>query len=283
MQHLLGRRRFSYLLKGMFGVLLAAVFAIAVIALILYNFFTRRREDEEYLPSSVQSGGTPSAGTMSYAQNYSFGSGPQEEKKMRDRTHDIIESRKKRLATGAEAEEAGAGIAGGTGDSPTDARSTESTATDEDMASILSELEHKAREKGETTQDEEAEVEKTISELEAIREKLRAMRTKGKGAEMEGSEGEAEEPESSDESGASEPEQGEAVGTEAPEEKAEPEAEDASEPEEPEAEEEPVKKAAPKYKPSSRKIVYEKRVEPKVKPVAKGKKMRFGNRGVKKR
>lgn len=250
---------------------IAAIFAIAIIALILYNFFTSRREDEEYQPSQVPS----QAGSgMNYSQNYAFGDNTREDRKMRERTADIIESRKKHLASaaaaaGTRAEEEEPGEA--------EAAPIESTATDEDMTQILSELEHKARVTGEVAHEEE-EVARTISELEAIREKLRAMRAKGKGAALEGEE--AEEPESSDMQES--PEAGEEAAEDAPEADS---AEEAEEPEITEEEifgQEPAKKAAAK-KPSPKKIVYEKRVEPKVKPVAKGKKMRFGNKGVKKR
>ena len=274
------------LASSIMGVLpiLAAIFAIAVIALILYNFFTSRRADEdEYLPSNA-----PAQPGMAYTQKFTFGQDAKDDRKLRERTHDILESRKKHLAETAAA-------AGSTGEEEGTAvdESAESTATDEDMASILSELEHKARNTGEVAHEEESEeVERTISELEAIREKLRAMRSKGKGAATEGAEAyegeaasETEEPEASGEEGGEEetseaeaPEKEEAAGAEEEEatESPEPEAEEAEETEEPE-EEKPVRKAA------SKKVIYGKRVQPKVKPVAKGKKMRFGNRGVKKK
>lgn len=246
--------------------ILAALFAIAVIALILYNFFTSRREEDEYMPQQP-SASTPSSGAgMAYTQKFSFGTEEQPESRMQDRTHDLVESRKRRLA-----ETAAASAVREEPEEEQEAEAVESTATGTDMENIISELEHKARKGGEVaTEDEEAEVEKTISELEAIREKLRAMRAKGKGAALE-EEDEEEGPDEEEEpeEKASKPEEAEEKTSEA----VEPEAEDTSE------EEEPVKR------PASRKVIYEKRVEPKVspKPAKKGMKTRFGNRGVKKK
>ena len=250
---------------------LAALFAIAVIALILYNFLTTRREEEEYVPQQPASYSQPASpdaqAGMAYTQKFSFGTEEQPESRMQDRTHDLVESRKRHLA-----ETAAASASREEPEEEQEAEAVESTATGTDMENIISELEHKARKGGEVaTEDEEAEVEKTISELEAIREKLRAMRAKGKGAALEGEddvdsddEGPDEEPKK-----ASEPEEAEAA--------EEPEAEETEDTSE--EEERPVKRSA------SRKVIYEKRVEPKVrpKPAKKGVKMRFGNRGVKKR
>ena len=275
------------LASSIMGVLpiLAAIFAIAVIALILYNFFTSRRADEdEYLPSNV-----PAQPGMAYTQKFTFGQDAKDDRKLRERTHDIIESRKRHLAETAAA-------VGTSSDEGTAAEErTESTATDEDMASILSELEHKARKTGEVAREEEPEeVERTISELEAIREKLRAMRAKGKGAATEGAEeyegmasSEAEEPEATGEE--------EEAGAETSEEEEAPEKEEASESEEeasdspePEAveQEEIEEDEMPVRKAASKKVIYGKRVQPKVAPRAAkkgGSKLRFGNRGVKKR
>ena len=264
---------------------LAGIFAIVVIAFIIYNFFTSRRAEEEYMAGETQPP-TPAAGTegaMTYSQKFSFAGDTSggEEKNMQERTHGLVESRKRRLAAAVETpvENEAPSSEGAS------AESTEMAASDEDMAQILSELEHKARTTGEVAKEQE-EVERTIAELESIRDKLRAMRTKGKGAqaESEGAEGEEavsneegetaeEEPSSEDEA----PSEGAAEAEAEPEEETTAQEETSEEPEEEEAAQ------TPKYKPSARKVVYEHRVEPKVKPVSKGKKMRFGNRSVKKR
>lgn len=254
---------------------LAALFAIAIIALILYNFFTSRREEEEYAPQQPSAASQPPGSAMAYTQSFSFGAGSAEpEKRIQDRTHDLVESRKRHLAESA--------AAFAPREEPKEAEATESTATGTDMETIISELEHKARETGEVaTEEEEEEVERTISELEAIREKLRAMRTKGRGAEAEESDVDVEEGEAEEE----EPEESEQSGEEGDEEEASG-TEEASESQEETSEEEekPAKRAAPKYRPAPRKVIYGKRAEPKVKPVSKkGVKTRFGSRGVKKR
>ena len=219
--------------------IIAALFAIAVIGLILYNFITSRREDEDYMPETPAAGsaGTPSSTAgMTYSQNFSFGSAASpEDRKMQDQTRDIIESRKRKMAAEtAPAEENE--VAEAEDEEATEETATEKTATDEDMASILSELEHKARMTGEVAEEQE-EVERTIAELESIREKLRAMRAQGKGADAgeEGTDGDVE-ASTEDESPAEET-------AEAPEEAAAetPEAKDAEEDEIFE-EEEPVQK-----------------------------------------
>ena len=73
--------------------ILAALFAIAVIALILYNFFTSRREEDEYVPSQQPSTTSqqPSTG-MAYTQKFSFGTEEQPESRIQDRTRDLAKS-----------------------------------------------------------------------------------------------------------------------------------------------------------------------------------------------
>lgn len=276
----------SGLAASIMGVLpiLAALFAIAVIGLILYNFITSRRADEDdYVPETHLAGqagastSTPESG-MTYTQKFSFGSGEApEDKAMRDQTANIIDSRKRRLASTAapvqEEETEGASTQEDPEESePYDSSATtEKTATDEDMASILSELEHKARVTGEVAEEQE-EVERTIAELESIREKLRAMRAQGKGANSESEEPEENEASAEDESPAEE------ISAAEPSEEA---ADDLSESKD--AEEETFEEEEPVQRKTPKKVIYEKRAEPKVKPVAKGKKQRFGNRGVKKK
>jgi len=157
-------------IAGIFPIL-AAIFIIAVIALIIYNFLTSRKGDEEegYAPSKPLS----AEGAPTYTQKFSFAQEGEREEKIRETTQSILESRKKQMR-----EEQGRTqpIT-----SPEEEEAPETGAFTE-LDSQVTALEAQAREGGESTH-EEAEIEKTIAELETIREKLRARKT---GASEEG-------------------------------------------------------------------------------------------------
>jgi hypothetical protein len=151
--------------SSIFGLLpiLAAIFAVAVIMLLIYNFLTSKKEEgEDYPQPSSSSSYQPSAADSgaSYTQRFTFGSSSQpEQRQTQDATRDLVGSRKKAMEASAPA-------------SQPDADYGESARADEDSERQIAALEAQARKEGETSQHEE-EIEKAIYELEAIRQKLR--------------------------------------------------------------------------------------------------------------
>jgi hypothetical protein len=174
---------------------LAAIFVIAVVALIAYNFFTSRKEEEEYVaaPPQQPAGSNPSAqrpvpeppqaphaysnsgaqGVATYSQQYTFGS-----QKKADAPKPAPVASQPQSAEGK--------TYGSREQSPAmrpvivpphmlnrqAEKYSESTSSDEDVENELASLERKAREEGEGATHEQ-EIENAISELEAIRQKLR--------------------------------------------------------------------------------------------------------------
>ncbi|MEM4633674.1 MAG: hypothetical protein QW275_00800 [Candidatus Anstonellaceae archaeon] len=123
--------------------ILGAIFAVAVIALIIYNFISSRKEEESQQPAS-QSGQT-------YTQKFSFSEpSAKPEEKQEDEMRELVSMRKKAAEEKQE---------------------TEFAKAEEDMESEITSLEEKARMEGEAVQTED-EIEKAISELEQIRKKL---------------------------------------------------------------------------------------------------------------
>lgn len=193
-------------LAGMLPVL-AAIFAIAVFVLIIYNFFASRREDDD--DSYVQpQPGTPAAQSAMpassaqpvYTQSFSFSPVSQHDNSMRQTTRGILESRRQlkqsgqQAAQGSRVLEASArqrveepqesepdddGQASGEWQQAGEQTEAQDGAPSEHgLDSQIARLEAKAREEGETASEEE-EIERTIAELEAIREKLRSRKIAG--------------------------------------------------------------------------------------------------------
>lgn len=165
--------------------ILAGIFVIAVVALIAYNFFAARKEEEEGgysqqpavirpsaqpLPKRTEPHGPPVVSTTggmgqysgqqpkpakpSYSQQYTFGAAQKAQEKPEQReieTRRLVESR--------------------TNEDDFSGRET-TTSNDEEVERELAQLERQARTGGENT-SEEREIEKAIAELEAIRQKLR--------------------------------------------------------------------------------------------------------------
>ena len=89
------------ILPGIMGALplFAGIFAVAVVALIAYNFLTARREDEDAsgpAPQLAEQQAKSEPG-MSYTQKFSFGADAEREKSIDDTTRNIMESRKRRM------------------------------------------------------------------------------------------------------------------------------------------------------------------------------------------
>ena len=225
------------LLSSLAGILpvLAAIFVIAVVALIIYNFFASRGEedDEAYArpqpgapatawppPQPIQS--TPSAPAQpAYTQSFSFSPASQQDSSIKQTTRGILESRR-------QLKQSGQMQAGGMPEAPARQEKEQGESSDDGQAgewqqageqtedqdedgpsrpgldSQIAKLEAKAREEGESASEEE-EIERTIAELEAIREKLRSRKigparepspqTPSVGEEEGHSQEEAEEPE----------------------------------------------------------------------------------------
>ena len=172
-------------LSGLLPVL-GAIFAVAVIALMIYNFLTSKKE--EYAPLQ------PAASQqLAYKQSYSFGSPAAKAGATRDITRDLVESRKRQMPPAEKPVQ------------PEEKPPTqwpEATAAEGDIDGELSKLEAQARSEGELASQEEGElagqeeeIENAIAELESIRQKLRERKEQMEeiGAKLEGG-GEGQEP-----------------------------------------------------------------------------------------
>jgi len=183
------------MLSFMFSLLpmLAGIFAVAIVMLVVYSFFSAKREDESsYAPPAKQaqaaspvvaSGDTQSK--MSYSQNFSFAEAAKEEQKIEDMTRSLVESRKRQLRTEETLEgESGEIISEGEAefaDSVQEATAKEgeeeATEREDGIDSELAKLEAQASQSGETVSEED-EIEKAIAELESIRAQLRERKEK---------------------------------------------------------------------------------------------------------
>ena len=190
---------------------LAALFAVAVVALITYNFLAARREDEESTGPAPQLAEqqAQAAQGMNYTQKFTFGTEDEHQQNLDDTTRRMVESRKRRMheaapaqpdehdeargmaesrrkrvheAVSAEPEEA-RGITEetvlGASEFPNEA-DAERTVSNGDMDREMAELERNARIAGEVA-EQEKEVENMLSQLEEIRNRLRG----GRGADEE--------------------------------------------------------------------------------------------------
>ena len=194
----------SGILPGIVGALpiFAGIFAAAVIALIVYNFLSARREDEdasEPAPQLAEQQAKADSG-MNYSQKFTFGTEDEHQKNMDDTTRRMVESRKRRMQESESAppeehrgmpaeedkEKLIAESGEGSGKTYADAAPRGSTGFDEsertvangDMDDELAELERNARIAGEVA-EQEKEVENMLAQLESIRNKLRAGRQPG--------------------------------------------------------------------------------------------------------
>jgi len=168
----------------------AGIFAAAVVALIVYNFLSARREEEEAsepAPQLAEQQARSESGA-SYTQKFTFGTEDEHQKNMDDTTRRMVESRKRRMqesepAPPEEHEEAGTEIeeAARKEEKIFDAQEmgeSERTLANGDMDDELAELERNARIAGEVA-EQEKEVENMLAQLESIRNKLRAGRGSG--------------------------------------------------------------------------------------------------------
>ncbi|MCX6772062.1 MAG: hypothetical protein NTX79_08510 [Candidatus Micrarchaeota archaeon] len=183
----------------------AGIFAAAVVALIIYNFLSARREEEDVSGpapklAEEQAKGEPG---MNYSQKFTFGTEDEHQKNLDDTTRRMVDSRKRRIQESGpkppeEHEEADAEIEEAARNeekvfSAQEMDGSESTVTNGDMDSELVELERNARIAGEVA-EQEKEVESMLTQLEDIRNKLRAGRSAKPDGEAGGRGGEAEEP-----------------------------------------------------------------------------------------
>jgi len=176
----------------------AMIFAIAVVALIAYNFLSARREEEDAsgpAPQLAEQQAKGEAG-MNYSQKFTFGTEDEHQKNLDDTTRRMVESRKRRMQEngpappveqeGGPSETAGMGSVEeslAAGRIPGDSSGYEKTVANGDMDGELAELEKNARIAGEVA-EQEKEVENMLAQLEDIRNKLRAGR--GGGPDDEG-------------------------------------------------------------------------------------------------
>jgi len=161
----------SEIASSIFGLLpiLGAIFVIAVIMLIAYNFLTSKKEEEysqapSNLSSQMAAASTAQDGGATYSQKFTFGGSPnREEKQTVDVTRDLVGSRKKAMADADLPVQHTERVAYG---EKADAETTVEAGAE------MTTLESQARTGGESAAHEE-EIEKAIFELEAIRQKLR--------------------------------------------------------------------------------------------------------------
>ncbi len=147
-----------------------AVFAVAVVALLVYGFFTSRKDEEEYEPEPEEPQQTSAP---IYTQKFSFSEEKKKDEKVREATRGIIETRKKHMQEEKEPEPEKEPV-----QEPVPAKKPESyetTKAEEDMEKEIAKLEQEARDSGEVA-EEEPDIEKTIAELEEIREKIKQRR-----------------------------------------------------------------------------------------------------------
>lgn len=166
---------------------LAVIFGVAVLALIIYNFFNSREDEEEQqdgAPSEPPAQYSPPAEAPVYTQKFSFAdSGKSDDQEMRDLTRGLVESRKKQMQAVEVAEEEPQhnnhqSYQAEPASLEEDEKAPDSEEMEEEDAEVereLEKLEAQARSEGEVTEQEE-EIESAIAELEEIRQKLRERR-----------------------------------------------------------------------------------------------------------
>ncbi|MCX8175372.1 MAG: DUF11 domain-containing protein [Candidatus Micrarchaeota archaeon] len=166
--------------------LLLAIFIVAVIVLILLNFLNRRSEDE------YQEAAQQTSQQATYSQRFSFVSpeSAPEKKVDTESTRQLVQARKRKLGEAQELPSA-AGAAAGAQEGQTE----KTVIYEEGERQQPAVVEGEELLQGEMAKEEE-DIEKTIAELEALRERLRARR--------EGLSQEAQEEEESPEEGAQE-------------------------------------------------------------------------------
>ena len=213
----------SGMLSALSGALpvLAGIFVIAVVALIVHNFFTSRKEDEygaapeppmqlhEQGAAPQQPAPSPSVIGTTYSQQYTFGA---QKSAMAASAPRPMPAPAAPQAAGARAPESrpqGAStsmppviVAPNTMNRASAApRYSETASSDDDVERELAALERQASKEGEGASRED-EIENAISELEAIRQKLRErkeqMDTLGRRMESKGGKDDSEDDEDAD-------------------------------------------------------------------------------------
>jgi hypothetical protein len=211
--------------SGIIGVLpiFAAVFALAVVVLIAYNFLTARREEEDsYSPApQLAEQQEQQKQGVSYTQNFSFGTEERRDTEIDDATRSILENRKRRMQEAEQEPPEGSEVEAqeeiyADEEKPAEEKAVEQEETSKpeeaaapeqpeqsmaeekenadsseaereiaglEMDAEISELERHARIAGEVA-EQEKEVENMLTQLEEIRNKLRA----GRGAPQKGAE-----------------------------------------------------------------------------------------------
>ncbi|MCX8198289.1 MAG: hypothetical protein N3F07_03830 [Candidatus Micrarchaeota archaeon] len=142
----------------MFGLLpiLAAIFAVAVIALIIYNFFSYRKEE-----------GAKDAGEAAYSQKLPFSEYPQPEQKAKeDDTKRLLDLRRSQQNEQA-------------------SHAAETSKAEGEASQEISSLEQKARAEGEVSVESGEEIESAIRQLEEIRQKLKEKKAQIESLEKE--------------------------------------------------------------------------------------------------
>ncbi len=194
------------ILSGLLPVL-AAIFGLAVLALLIYNFFNSRSEDEQHTDAPPEQqyyhSPQPAVAQPTYTQKYTFTSEPQPQQDMADITRNLVESRKKQMqAPSVAPAEPQLNEQRTYQGKPVEPEQKETAQkidfrgragaegqNEDELEQELEKLEGKAEEEGEVTEEED-EIEKAIAELEEIRKKLRERRDQvlelGKELEQEG-------------------------------------------------------------------------------------------------
>jgi len=189
------------LLPGIIGALpvLAAIFAVAVVMLIIYNFLAAKREEDESAGPAPQLAEQQAQAmpSVNYTQKFSFAQDAEREKKMDDTTRSLVESRKRRMQDEAPAQsdyeaeapepklQQEADVEQQLDDAEAEIYTdSEKTVAGSAMDDEIAELEKNARIAGEVAQQEK-EVENMLLQLEQIRNKLRAGRGAPGDAEIE--------------------------------------------------------------------------------------------------
>ena len=179
--------------------ILGGIFVVAIVVLIVYNFFSVKRDDDaSYVPpTKAEHEAAPRADqdtkqpSTLYTQNFTFAEAAKEEQKIDEMTRGLVESRKRQLPQEG-AQEGDTGEIVGKGEAEFAESVQDALESDDDMKtdeteegsieSELAKLEAEASLSGETASDED-DIDKAIAELESIRAQLRERKEKmhGKG------------------------------------------------------------------------------------------------------
>ena len=169
----------------------AAMFVMAIILLLVYNFLSAREEDDGSTgappaQASEAQGASPQGASLVYTQKFSFAEDAKQEKRVSEVTRDIIGSRKRQIR---ESEEKGQQDPADSSEKTetlgenepipvnlSESQQPEETREYSDESEKLAALTENSSEEGESTKADDESIEATIARLEEIRARLRAAR-----------------------------------------------------------------------------------------------------------